>query len=177
VSMTNMTGELAVGFVDWNTLPAASSATVNQLFQLCTSRSVLNKQTYEAKWVPGAVDYMYSRQGAGAGATPSNDGVRGLLIAYRGYPAAASLTLRLTSVLEWVPDLGQSLAHNTSPAPGTNYTASVANINSKFGNSWWNNLVSAAGHGAARFASGAVQAVSHQAPRLGYRAAQLLLTM
>jgi len=150
----NLSGEIGFGFVEYSTAPPGSTSTVDGLITLCPSRTVLAKRQYECKWVPGAVDHLYSPQTVGGSATPINQSVRGMLVVWKGCPAGVAMTLRLTAVLEWTPDLGVGLAANAEGAVPVDHLKQSAALSRSHGTHWWNNLLESAGGVATRFATG-----------------------
>jgi len=185
-SYNNLTGEIGFGYCDWNTAAGGANISANQLFQLCSARAVLAKSAFEAKWTPGDADHLYCSITTGSASFSVPIGsMRGLLLCWRDAPANIGLTVRLTSVLEWVPDLGQGLAYNAAPAIPLDHRSQVAQIAARAGTHWWNNLGHDAASAASKFAAGAmhdVAAAGRYMLRSGLvkaagKAAPLLLTM
>jgi hypothetical protein len=185
-SYNNLTGEIGFGYCDWNTAGGGANVVPNNMFQLCTARSVLSKSMFEAKWTPGDSDHLYNQINNGAATfVPALNSLRGLLLCWRDCPANVGLTVRITAVLEWIPDVGQGLAYNAAPATPVDHRAQVAQIAHRAGTNWWHNLTAGAGSVAAKFATG----VAHDAAaagrymirgglaKLASRAAPLMLTL
>jgi len=138
VSTNNITGEIGVAVIPSNTFQLASSYTADNAMQLCNQRSVLAKRTYEAKWFPSPGDALYSNQVVGAAATNTSP-VNGIMLVYKGYPAATALSIRLTVVMEWTPVSSLGIPSTSTPRPPQNHEAQAAALHQAHPN-WWNNL-------------------------------------
>lgn len=140
LSITNITGELAMGIFDQTTFLPASSYTVDAIFTNCNDREVLQKRDYEIKWYPGASDHLYSaRQGALASMTaaePASSNV--LVIAWRGIPAGTILSFRNTIVYEWTPEPGLGLAVTSAPGRPINWETQSSELH-EASPGWWKN--------------------------------------
>lgn len=150
VSMTNMTGEIAVGNISWNTIEASGTYSVAQVFQLTNTRAVIAKRKYDVKWYPQLMDATYapySSGGAGSLSDPSDHNA--IIIAWRGYPAGAALSFRLTNVIEWTPAHGTGIAATTMPAPAVDHQNLAAMLH-RYNPSWWHDVVEHAGQEAGK---------------------------
>lgn len=171
-SMTNCTGELAAGVCSMDTLANGASITFDQLFQLASIRGPIERRAIDVKWYPNTLDDKYSTANVLTGLDTSDTNV--VFIAYRGYPAAIGLSVRLTGVVEWTPkiNVGTAVSNNVNPAP-VDHHAVVAAVSAKHP-SWWHNIV-------AGVTSDAEQVVRYVAraglSKLGQKAATALLTV
>lgn len=139
VSMTNMTGEIAVANVSSNTIEAGTGYNVAGVFQLAASRAVLAKRQYEVKWYPQMLDATYAPVlPTGAASLPDPADHNSILMAYRGYPAGAAL-VRITTVVEWTPAANIGLAVTTTPTPPVPHQSLSALLH-QHNPSWWHNL-------------------------------------
>lgn len=184
VSLTNITGELGVAQINWNDIGSATTAAPDQYFQLATSRAVLTKEAFELKWVPGESDELYSSVNVGTSASPPGNGVSGMLVVYRGYPAAAALTFRITAVLEWTAKNNVGIPGSTGAAGPSDMQKHVGALNAAKPD-WWHNLTNSLAHTGSAFVSGLASDVGKMGrymaqqgmARLASRAAPLLLGM
>lgn len=171
-SMTNCTGEIAAGVCSLDTLANGLSITFDQLFQLASIRGPIERRSIDIKWYPNTLDDKYSTSNTLTGVDASDTNV--VFFAYRGYPAAIGLSVRLTGVIEWTPkiNIGTAVSNNVNPSP-VNHHAVVAAVSAKHP-SWWHNVVQG-------ITSDAEQVVRYVAragmSRLGQSAATALLTM
>lgn len=139
VSVTNITGEIAAAVVSANTLSTTTTSFVDGVFQLAQARSVLAKREYEIKWYPGTLDSTYAPAVSGTATLADQADQNAVLVAYRGYPAGTSLSLRITVILEWTPVQNIGTAVSSAPRAGTNVTAHAAALH-EHQSSWWHNL-------------------------------------
>lgn len=192
VSYNTLTGEMATANISANTVSGTTSLSPDQVFQLCSTRTVLSKRSYDSKWYPNKLDGTYSPNAGGASAgtytlgDPADNNA--IVIAWRGYPAAVALSVRLTLVAEWTPSAGQGLAVTTAPRLGENYERHAAELHNASPH-WWTDIFSdIASHGLQEIGRGlkyvtsmGVQqgvkyATNNLMPQLA-RAAPLLLTL
>lgn len=192
VSYNTLTGEIATANVSANTVSGTTSLSPDQVFQLCSTRTVLSKRSYDSKWYPNKLDGTYAPNAGGANAgtynlsDPADNNA--IVVAWRGYPAAVALSVRVTLVAEWTPSAGQGLAVTTAPRLGENYEKHAAELHNANPH-WWTDIFSdIASHGLQEMGKGlkyltsmgvqqGVQyATNNLMPQLA-RAAPLLLTL
>lgn len=130
-SFSNLTGEWAVGVLSCDTLSQGQNVSTDLLFQLSNQRGVLTKEGVEVKWQPGNLDHTYNSLSEGLAADNNL-----IFIAYRGFPAGASLSYRYTSVLEWTPKVGIGIPSTAAITAGTNHAAQVAALSAR-SPGWW----------------------------------------
>jgi hypothetical protein len=144
VSVTNMTGEVGVAVISSSLISTLSTYSVDGIFQIANQRSVLSKREYDVKWFPGQLDSSYAtvlNTGGSAGTAPLSDPSdnNAILLAWRGYPAATSLSIRLTNVVEWTPVTNIGMAVTSTPTMPHNVQAHAAVMSAKKP-SWWHTL-------------------------------------
>lgn len=161
VSANNITGELGTSSITWNGIANGNSYTVDGFMQLCTTRAVLSKRSYEAKWFPGDSDSQYSSQVAAGSALPPDTNVNGILLCYKGYPAGTALSARLTAVIEWLPAQNLGVPAPTLPSASQNPTAQAAALH-KANPDWWHNF----GDFASQFVGGVGRTVANAGRQL-----------
>lgn len=168
MSFSNITGELGVAQINWADTSATVAVSADQLFQLCTSRAVITKDAMEIKWVPGQSDELYSAVVPGTSAAPPNQGVSGILVAYRGCPPGIALTFRVTAVLEWTARSNTGIpASNGAVAPSSMQEHVTALTAAK--PDWWHNLTNSLAHTGQALLSN----VAHDASLVGRKVAQM----
>lgn len=135
-----MTGEIAVANASYNSIEASGSYSVNGVFTLANTRSVLAKRTYDVKWSPQLLDGTYapvSSLGTATLGDPADHNA--ILVAYRGFPAGVALNFRITTNIEWTPSTNLGIAVSSSPRPPGNYLGE-ANSLFRANPHWWHNL-------------------------------------
>jgi hypothetical protein len=142
VSMTNITGEIAVGIISADTVINVPTI-VNNVFTLCQKRAVLAKTQYDIKWSPGALDHTYNTlQSTGPSSDQNFSDANAIVVAYRGFPAGTELSVRLTGVIEWTPDSAYQGA-GLSTSSTSNFPVDVGKVTSILSAkqpNWWHNL-------------------------------------
>lgn len=171
VSLTNMTGEIAVGNLSLNSTIGTYSP--NTLFTLLPARYVLNKRQYDVKLVPGAFEDRYSVYNDGTTIDTSDTNV--ICIAWRGCPAGSAMSIRLTNVVEWTPKLATGLpASNALRHRVDHHSATVALQTAK--PDWWHKVANAAEHvGSTVWQHGGKQIVGFASQIASQKAAQYVL--
>lgn len=145
VSYNNITGEIGAIVTATNQVSTAGTYTVDNVFTLTTARSVLAKRNYNVVWFPGGLDHTYQPTAVNGSATLSDQSDNNsVLVAWRGYPAGTSLTIRVTVVLEWTPLIGIGTGASATPAPGIDHHKQVAELHNAHP-SFWNNFLSEVG--------------------------------
>lgn len=155
VSITNLVGEYAVGCVSMSTTFGTVSA--DSFFTLLAGRGAMTKKKTEIKWFPGGMDDRYMQYNVNTTIDPSDTNV--IVLAYRGYVAAAALSIRLTNVVEWTPKAAIGIAPTqttTTPLPHDAIIASVHNKNP----GWIHNLESDLSTAASGFVGGLAKDVA-----------------
>lgn len=167
LSVTNIQGEWAYGVAtSAELLSLGAASTVDGVFNLLNTRSIVQRATLEVKWSPGLRDNQFASYGTIADTDVSDDNV--VVLAYKGIPAATPIGIRLTAVLEWTPRSGQGLSTDgTSSAPGINHVAVAAALH-KHKPNWFHSVID-------NFASDASMAI-RQVGRAGlYQGAKYLM--
>lgn len=140
VSMTNMTGEIAVAIVASNNIEPSTPVTTDSVFQLCNQRSILAKRSYDVKWYPQLMDSTYNPTVASGAATLSDPADHNtILVAWRGYPAGVGLSFRLTSVAEWTPKPTIGVSVTSAPREAVNHQAINHALYTQNPH-WWHNI-------------------------------------
>lgn len=168
VSLTNMTGEIAVGNLSLNTTLGVYSP--NTLFTLLPVRYVLSKRQYDCKFIPGAFDDRYSVYNDGNTIDTSDTNV--ICIAWRGCPAATAMSIRITNVVEWTPRLTTGLPASNVLRPRVDHNSAVVALQSAKPD-WWHKVMGAAenvghelwAHGGKQLTGFAAQIASQKAAR------------
>lgn len=197
LSITAITGEVAVGVLSCDTLKKNGTISVDTLFSLLQGRAALTRDIKEVKWFPGLRDNSYSTYTAGAteaiwdtsGSDFSDTNV--LVVAIRNVPLGTVVNVRITGVLEWTPKPVLGLVPKTGGAAGGNHMAASQALH-QTNPSWWNNLAHSAGTMAAAMGSqymaafgkstgeGLTQYITRSAPSyitMAEESAPLLLTL
>lgn len=135
VSVTNMTGEYAMGIISMsNTFGTVS---VDNFFNILSNRGNMTKEKAECKWFPGAMDDRYVPWNTNTNIDTSDTNV--IAVAYRGYPAGAALSVRLTNVIEWTPNTSVGLSATNQVSAGVNHNNVVAAMQRQNPH-WYHNL-------------------------------------
>lgn len=176
VSMTNMTGEIGVAIVSANTIVAGASYTADGLFQLTQKRAVLAKEEYDVKWFPGGLDHTYAPIVGGSITLQDSADSNGILLVYRGFPAAIPLSVRLTTNVEWTPIPAIGTAVSSVPRAGVN-AQKEANALHRQNPGWWHKFGSELAHQVVNYGGLAARYAAKQGVQYLKSAAPLMLTM
>jgi hypothetical protein len=152
VSITNMTGEFACGVISMSSTFGTWSA--DSFFTMLAGRGIINKSRVEVKWYPGSLDDRYSQFNVNTTLDPSDTNV--IVLAYRGYPASAALSIRLTTVVEWTPKVAIGVAPTQTTSPTLPHDDIIHAIHSKRPG-WLHNLSESVGHATGNFVGGVAQ--------------------
>lgn len=166
VSITNLTGEYAVGVISLSACFGTYS--VDNFFTMLAGRGAMMKRKTEIKWFPGAMDNKYSIYNSVASSVDSSD-TNVIALAYRGYPAATALSIRCTNVVEWCPRPAVGIAPTQQTAPELKHNDVVAALH-RSRPSWLHNLGESFGHAAGNFVGGLTEDIGKVA-RYGARRA------
>lgn len=157
VSANNVTGEIGVAVMPYGKFNGVASFVPDNLIQLCPSRGIISKRTYDVKWFAGTNDHEYGNQVTAGGVIPAagnaGSGDNCILVVWRGFPATTPLNFRLTSVLEWTPTLGLGVttpAQAKAPEDHQAQAAALSDVHS----SWWSGVASGVGGAASEFVQG-----------------------
>jgi hypothetical protein len=176
VSLTNMTGEIGVAIVSLNTIVVGGNYTVDGLFQLTQKRAVLAKEEYDVKWFPGGLDHTYAPIVSGAIAIQDTADSNGILLVYRGFPAAVPLSVRLTTNVEWTPIPAIGTAVSSVPRQGVD-VHKEANQLHRQNPGWWHRFGNEIVNQAMNYGGAAVRYAAHQGVQYIKRAAPMMLTL
>lgn len=169
VSVTNMTGEYAMGVISMSS--SFGTLSTDNFFNILSNRGNMTKEKAECKWYPGALDDRYSQWNVISAVDTSDTNV--IAIAYRGYPAGAALSIRLTNVLEWTPNTSAGLTATNQVSTGVNHNNVVAAMQ-KQNPHWYHNLTHEASNLVGGLAHDAGRVVRYGARRaLSYGVANL----
>jgi hypothetical protein len=113
LSVTNIVGEIACGVLTAGNLPSGT-LTVNTAFDLAKAYGPIQRKTYTSRWYPSGLDHTYSAYN-----TTPNEDHNLVYIAFRNWPATASLQARVTYVVEYTP------ANNIGVPPSGNVSTPV----------------------------------------------------
>ncbi|APG76276.1 hypothetical protein 3 [Changjiang tombus-like virus 11] len=140
-SYNNLTGELAAANIGYNTLSTLTSTSVDGVFQLCNSRTVMAKQAYDFKWFPQELDATYAPSASGTGSfnLPDPSDHNAIVVAWRGYPAGVALSFRVTTVLEWTPVSNIGIATTTMPRAPVDHLREASALHTHNPH-WWTNM-------------------------------------
>nr|UJQ92850.1 MAG: hypothetical protein [Narnaviridae sp.] len=140
LSVTNIQGEWAYGVVtSAELLSNGAATTIDAIFNILNTRSIIQRATLEVKWSPGLRDNQFATYGTLVDTDVSDDNV--VVLAYRGVPAATTLGFRLTSVLEWTPKIGIGLSSDgAASAVGINHVAVAATLH-KHKPNWFHSVL------------------------------------
>jgi hypothetical protein len=94
-SFTNITGEAACGVTTGQSF-VAGSTTINQIFDIAKAYGPLRREIVTSRWFPSGLDHTYAAYN-----TAPNEDHNWVFIAYRGWPAGTSITVRITYVVEF----------------------------------------------------------------------------
>lgn len=149
VSITNLTGEYAVGVISLSATFGTWST--DSFFAMLSGRGAMTKRRTECKWYPGALDDRYSGFNANTSIDATDTNV--IVLAYRGYVSGAALSIRLTTVVEWTPRVAMGIAPTQTTSHPLKHDEVVAAIHHKK-SSWLHNLGEEFGHAASTFVGG-----------------------
>lgn len=161
VAPVNMTGEIAVGNLSIGT--TLTTLSPNLLFSMLQHKSALGKQVVDVKWFPGTMDDRYLPWNDNTQLDVSDSNV--ICIAYRGYPAAAALSVRLTSVLEWTAKSGTGLNVSNTTRPTLPHNNAVAHLHKRVPR-WLTSIGDAAGGAVRAFGVSFFDNARSRAPKL-----------
>jgi len=161
VSVTNMTGEYAMGVVSMSS--TFGTLSTDNFFNILSNRGNMTKEKAECKWYPGALDDRYSQWNVISAVDSSDTNV--IAIAYRGYPAGAALSIRFTNVVEWTPNTSAGLTATNQVSTGVNHNNVVAALQ-KHDPHWYHNLSREASNFASGFAQDASKVARYGARRV-----------
>jgi len=94
-SFTNITGEVAAGITTSGSF-VSGTTTVDHLFDIAKAYGPLRRETVVSRWIPSGLDHTYSNYNS----VPSEDH-NAVFIAYRGWPNATQISVRITYVVEY----------------------------------------------------------------------------
>nr|UJQ92848.1 MAG: hypothetical protein [Narnaviridae sp.] len=94
-SFSNITGEVAAG-VGTSNLWASGVTTVDNLFDVAKASGPIRRETVVSRWIPSGLDHTYTPYNS----VPSEDH-NSVFVAYRGWPAAVPISVRITYVVEY----------------------------------------------------------------------------
>jgi len=168
LSITAITGEIAMGVMSADTLQNNGTISVDTLFSVLQARSALTRETKDVKWFPGSMDNRYATYVNGStnptwlttGADFSDTNI--VVVAIRNVPSGTSINLRITWVCEWTPKPLLGLVPHATTSGGVNHLDVVSALHNTHP-SWWHNLGSSLGHMAGVFGNQAMQAIGQQA--------------
>jgi hypothetical protein len=150
LSLTTITGEVAVGVCSADMFAAGNLFTIDQLFTYSGARGPIKKTTMDVNWYPGTFDSKYSTfQSAsltGGGTDLSDTNV--MFFAIRGLPVSTVVSTKLDWVCEWVPTINTGLLPSFTSSSGSDHQASVSFMH-KTSPGWWHTIksdVEAASH-------------------------------
>lgn len=179
LSITSITGEIAMGVMSADTLKNNGTISADRLFTVLQARSALTREIKEIKWFPATQDNKFATYISGStsstwdttGSDFSDTNV--IVVCARNLPSGTSLNLRVTWICEWTPKPNLGLVPNPNAAPGINHLSVVSSME-KAHPSWWTNLSSTANNLLGAFANQAMQAAGVVAQRGLSRVAQTL---
>jgi hypothetical protein len=165
-SELNRSGYVSVGLVDALALPPAGTIAASQLAQNLVHTQRVPDDMVELKYIPGLGDELYTPV---TSTSPSENTIN-MAVAWVGQPAAAGFLIKVTTVIEWVPqalDGTLSMAHVA--APTTNTTNQVKKYLQDVDPEWWFTASKMAGRAARVLADTSLAFLSRrQTPRLAY---------
>jgi len=94
-SFTNITGEVAAG-VTTSASFVTGTTTVDHLFDIAKAYGPLRRETVVSRWIPSGLDHTYTNYN-----TAPNEDHNAVFIAYRGWPSATQISVRITYVVEY----------------------------------------------------------------------------
>lgn len=102
VSVTNIVGEVCAGVTTSNTFPSGSY-TIDTIFNAAKAYGPIQRKVYTSRWYPSGLDHTYNTYNSAP-----NEDHNLVFIAFRNWPATATLQVRVTYVVEYTmkPDLG-----------------------------------------------------------------------
>lgn len=162
VSLTNITGEFAMGVMSMDTLFSATQS-VDNVFTLLTIRGAIQKVQTDIKWFPGTMDDRYALWNAPLQVDTSDTNV--IVLAYRGYPAGLALSCRTTSVVEWTARSAGGLSVTDTTRPALPVANIVAAMHKKYPR-WLRNIGDAAGAAASAVGTALFKSVEQRGPGL-----------
>jgi len=102
----NIQGNVFLGTIPWSELTGATS--VQSFLNLANFQGKLTADVFEQKWYPGALDDRFQDYGTPPTATDGSS-QNMIFVPVSGVPAASTLSLRVTWIVEWVPNASSGL--------------------------------------------------------------------
>lgn len=139
LSLTNIVGEWTVGCVSSDAvITGAGAVTVDQLFNVLSLKTLIQRKPAEVKFTPGVFDSKYQSYGVAASADISDTNI--VIIAWRGVPAGTILSTRITSILEYTTKSSATLGVSAvATSGGINHLAVTSALHKSKPN-WFHNL-------------------------------------
>lgn len=127
LSLTTIVGEFAFGIASLDTV--LNFTNVNSAFQYSQARHNVTRDLHELRWYPGSFDSKYATMIAGAAVvaasgTDVND-TNALFFAVRGLPAATTIGVTTTNIVEWTPRPQSGLSVSGASSAGSNHQHTV----------------------------------------------------
>lgn len=94
-SFSSITGESACGVTTGQSF-IAGTTTINQIFDISKAYGPLRREIVTSRWFPSGLDHTYAQYNSSA-----NEDHNWVFVAYRGWPAGTSITVRVTYVVEF----------------------------------------------------------------------------
>lgn len=160
VSLTNMTGEYAMGVCSLDTV-FSNTQTVDNIFTLLTLRGSVEKHQMDIKWFPGAMDDRYHQWNVQTNIDASDTNV--VIYAYRSFPAALPLSVRTTNNVEWTARTAGGLAITDQTRPALKTSNVVATMHRK-NPKWLRNIGDSVGRAASAIGTSFFDTIAERAP-------------
>jgi hypothetical protein len=107
----NITGNIFLGTCSWGQVGFVGA--LQNFLNLADYQGKLTADCFEQKWYPGASDDTFANMGIPPSAT-EGDSKNMVWVGYSGVPAGSSFSMRVTWIVEWLPNAQSGLN-----APGT----------------------------------------------------------
>lgn len=134
----NAQGTFYYGVVPYSVPSAYTVATaLNSIVPTLQHMSKVNADAYELKFRPGILDSAYSTPNTPLTSAEVDD-KNALVLVGGGFPASSTITIKVTLVMEWLPNIGLSLSTPVGIAPPSVHTVdSVLHTLDSAAPSWW----------------------------------------
>lgn len=123
-SFSNITGEVAAG-VGTSNLWASGVTTVDNMFDVAKAAAPLRRETVVSRWIPSGLDHTYTVYNS----VPSEDH-NSVFVAYRGWPAAVPISVRITYVVEYTVNRSIGIPPTGAVSTPVNHHAVIATLQS-----------------------------------------------
>lgn len=168
LSITSITGDIAVGNVSLDTLLSPATISVDSLFSVLQARGAVSRDIKEVKFTPGSFDNRFCQYVSGSTlaalqstGTDTSD-TNAIVFAVRNLPVNTTFNIRITWVVEWTPKTGLGLVPSLQTSAGIKHEAVTTALHTR-APGWWHNLQQGVGSAMSGFANSFMGAFTSRA--------------